>query len=97
MIPKSFVEYYGDHTRWFLGTVVDVFDPLKLGRVKVKVHGVYDEIKDKDLPWAQPMYPLNNSKSFSAPELGEWIVGFFTDGMSGQAPIMMGVLPGLQQ
>jgi hypothetical protein len=29
--------------------------------------------------------------------LGEWIVGFFTDGMSGQSPIMMGVLPGIQQ
>jgi hypothetical protein len=27
--------------------------------------------------------------------LGDWIVGFFIDGDSGQAPIMMGVLPGI--
>lgn len=49
----------------------------------------------EDLPWALPMYPLNNSKSFSAPMLGEWIVGFFMDGEAAQAPIMMGVLPGI--
>ena len=28
--------------------------------------------------------------------LGEWIVGFFMDGESGQAPVMMGVLPGIE-
>jgi hypothetical protein len=43
------------------------------------------------------MYPINNSKTFSAPMIGDWIVGFFSDGMSGQAPIMMGVLPGIKQ
>jgi len=43
------------------------------------------------------MYPINHSKSFSAPMLGEWIVGFFMDGESGQAPVMMGVLPGLEK
>jgi phage baseplate assembly protein gpV len=43
------------------------------------------------------MYPINNSKSFSVPRLGDWVVGFFMDGDSGQAPIMMGVLPGIQK
>ena len=41
------------------------------------------------------MYPINNSKAFSAPRLGTWVVGFFMDGLSAQAPIMMGILPGL--
>jgi len=55
------------------------------------------ELPVTDLPWAQPMYPINNSKSFSVPRLGDWVVGFFMDGDSGQAPIMMGVLPGIQK
>ena len=33
------MDFYGDSTRWFVGTVVDVTDPLKLDRVKVRVHG----------------------------------------------------------
>jgi hypothetical protein len=54
------------------------------------------DLPTKDLPWALPIYPINNSKSFSAPRLGDWIVGFFMDGESAQAPVMMGVLPGIQ-
>ena len=72
MIPSNFIEYYGDQTRWFLGSVVDVNDPLKLGRVKVRVYGVHDSydskdasketekysISDEDLPWAQIVVPV---------------------------------------
>jgi hypothetical protein len=43
------------------------------------------------------MYPINNSKSCSAPMIGDWIVGFFMDGESAQSPIMMGVLPGIKK
>ena len=58
MIPKQFIEYYGDQTRWFLGEVVNVKDdPLQIGRVRVKIFGVYDEIEDEDLPWAQIVVP----------------------------------------
>jgi hypothetical protein len=42
-----------------------------------------------------PLYPINAAKTFSAPSEGDWIVGFFMDGESGQMPIMMGVLPGI--
>ena len=31
------MSYYGDSTRWFLGRVVDINDPLKLDRVKVRI------------------------------------------------------------
>jgi len=73
MIPSNFIEYYGDQTRWFLGEVVKVKgDPLKLGRVKVRVYGVHDSydskeasketekysISDEDLPWAQIVVPV---------------------------------------
>ena len=86
---------------WWVGVVEDRGDPLGLGRCKVRIFGWHTDNENQlpvdELPWAQPMYPINNSKAFSAPKIGEWIVGFFMDGQSCQFPIMMGVLPGLQQ
>jgi hypothetical protein len=86
---------------WWVGIVENRADPLGLGRCKVRIFGWHtdneSQLPSEDLPWAQPMYPLNNSKSFSAPMIGDWIVGFFIDGESAQAPIMMGVLPGIKQ
>jgi hypothetical protein len=85
---------------WWVGVIENRADPLGLGRCQVRIFGWYDgseEIETKDLPWAHPMYPLNNSKTFSAPSLGDWVVGFFMDSESGQFPIMMGVLPGVIQ
>jgi len=41
------------------GTVVDTLDPLKLGRVKVNVYGIHDNIATKDLGWSQVMMPAN--------------------------------------
>jgi hypothetical protein len=86
---------------WFIGVVENRADPLGMGRCQLRIFGWHtDNLSDlptESLPWAQPMYPINNAKSFSAPRLGDWIVGFFMDGDSGQAPIMMGVLPGLSK
>lgn len=85
---------------WWMGIVEDRADPLALGRCRVRIFGWHSdnevELSTDDLPWAMPMYPVNNSKSFSAPRLGDWVVGFFMDGMSAQSPVMMGVLPGIQ-
>jgi len=84
---------------WFIGVIEDRADPLGLGRCKLRIFGWHtdntSQLPTSDLPWAQPMYPINNARSFSSPKIGDWIVGFFMDGMSGQAPIMMGVLPGI--
>ena len=33
--------FYGDQNRWFIGLVIDVDDPLKLDRVKVRIQGVH--------------------------------------------------------
>lgn len=85
---------------WWVGVIENRADPLGMGRCKVRIFGWHtdnkSELSTDDLPWATPMYPINNSKSFSAPRLGEWVVGFFLDVSSAQAPVMMGVLPGLQ-
>lgn len=89
-----------DNFVWFIGVVENRVDPLGLGRCQLRIFGWHtdnqSELPTISLPWALPMYPINNSKTFSSPKVGDWIVGFFMDGMSAQAPIMMGVLPGLQ-
>jgi len=83
---------------WWVGEIINRVDPLGLGRCQVRIFGWYgDTIEDSDLPWSVAMYPINNSKDFQAPSVGEWVVGFFLDGESGQFPVMMGVLPGVSQ
>ena len=34
------VNFYGDQNRWFVGLVVDINDPLKLDRVRVRIQGI---------------------------------------------------------
>ena len=103
MIPKQFLEYYGDQTRWFLGKVVDVEnDPLQIGRVRVKIFGVYDEIDDKDLPWAQIVVPtITGVHSYGDNPVGQYlgllvgthVFGMFLDGKDSQLPLVLGSLP----
>lgn len=85
---------------WFVGEVETRVDPLAIGRCQVRIFGWHSENRAElptvDLPWALPMYPINDSKSFSAPKTGDWIVGFFMDGTDGQVPVMMGVLPAVK-
>ena len=33
--------FYGDQNRWFVGLVIDIDDPLKLDRVKVRIQGIH--------------------------------------------------------
>lgn len=102
-IPNNFLGKSGFF--WWVGVIENRADPLGLGRCQVRIFGYHGDFTDEnssaridipteDLPWAMPMYPLNNSKSFSSPRLGEWVVGFFFDGDSAQFPVMMGVIPG---
>ena len=99
MIPKQFLEYYGDQTRWFLGKVVNVTDdPLQIGRVRVKIFGVYDEIDDKDLPWAQVVIPVTQGVHESKGQylgmlVDTHVFGIFLDGKDSQLPLVLGSLP----
>lgn len=85
---------------WWVGICEARNDPLGLGRCQVRIFGYHTENKallpTADLPWAQPLYPVNNPNSFGKPRMGDWIVGFFMDGESAQFPVMMGVLPGIK-
>jgi hypothetical protein len=54
---------------YYVGKVVDVNDPEKIGRVRVRVYGIYeDTIPDDDLPWAI------QEPSFLGSTLGNFIV-----------------------
>lgn len=43
-----------NHT--YFGKVVINDDPERMGRCKVRVLGIFDELKDDDLPWSFPAY-----------------------------------------
>ena len=89
-----------DGFTWWYGVVEDTNDPLKAGRVRVRVFGWHtdnlQELPTKDLPWAQPGLSPSNSKSFSPPRLGDYVMGFFSDGESAQAPVLLSVFPGFE-
>lgn len=71
-------------TSW-IGEVVDIEDTLKIGRVKIKVYGLFDEIPTADIPWA---YPGNNTTGgsvtgggfFSVPKKGALVSVKFDQG-----------------
>jgi len=93
---KNLDQFIGCQFTWFIGSVVDIDDPLLSNRVKVMPYGFYDETIDKKhLNWSTVMMP-NTSSSFkgfgSNHELmvGSWVVGFFRDGPSAQDAIILG-------
>ena len=87
---------------WWIGKVVDIEDEKKLGRVKVRVYGYYDEeIPDEDLPWAVPVSPIQSSSynkvgfSPTGIQVDATVIGFFMDGETAQVPVIMGTLHGI--
>ena len=90
-----------DNFVWWIGVVEDRVDPLNVGRCKVRIFGSHtdnlQEIPTSELPWATPVYPVNDSRSFSTPMEGDYVFGFFMDGTSSQAPAMLGVFPAIPQ
>ena len=93
---KNLDQFIGSQFTWFIGSVVDIDDPLLSNRVKVMPYGFYDETIDKShLNWSTVMMP-NTSSSYkgygSNHELmvGSWVVGFFRDGPSAQDAIILG-------
>lgn len=92
---------------WFQGVVEDRLDPLKLGRVRVRILGFHTEEKDKiptqDLPWAYPIQPITSAAMNGIGEVplgpveGTWVLGFFRDGDSCQEPVIFGTIAGIPQ
>ena len=88
----------------YFGKVENINDPLKLGRVKVRVHGKHDNrkgdaynIDKKDLPWSTVMMPGNTpAKSGIGSSVnllvGTLVCGVFKDPEQ-QEFIVIGTLP----
>jgi hypothetical protein len=87
------------NAKFGVGVVEDRNDPLKVGRLRVRIIHIHDDDKVKlptnKIPWAQVLHPVNAPRSFASPKIGDWVLCTFLDGMNGQEIIVMGVLPGL--
>lgn len=96
---------------WWIGVVEDVLDPNRLGRVKVRCYGYHPKkqldsngneipelaVPSSDLPWAIPIHPINTPNLYGAPNVGDWVFGFFLDGQNAQEPAILGYFPGIPQ
>jgi hypothetical protein len=86
---------------WAIGVVEDRNDPLFLGRCRVRYFGWHTENKlempTAGLPWSYPLTDLDSGRNVVGPKEGDWIVGFFRDGVVAQEPVMIGVVPGIPE
>ena len=92
-------------SQFSLAIVEDRMDPLKLGRVRVRVFGVHSElltdVPTSSLPWAVPIMPSTSASISgigSSPTQyveGSLVFVFFQDGESKQQPIILGSVHGI--
>ena len=101
-------EYMGkDGFIWWQGVVEDRYDPLYLGRCRVRILGWHTEDKTdmptESLPWAYPVQPIISAAqtgvgiSPTGPVEGTWVVGFYRDGEQAQEPVFFGTLGGIPE
>jgi hypothetical protein len=79
---------------WFIGRVVDIFDPEKKGKLRVRCFGFHSfnvaELPTEHLPWAQVM----NWNTGIRINLGDIVIGYFTD-RDRQVPVVYGKIEGI--
>ena len=90
----------------FYGIVEDRNDPLMVGRVRVRIHGIHSENKQfiatPDLPWAQVLLPTTSAGLSGIGTQhglieGSTVFGFFRDGKTRQDPVITHVSAGIPQ
>lgn len=90
-----------DQFIWWKGVVEDRKDPIMLGRVKVRIFGWHSEdpqqILTDDLPWASVSTPADTGRNPVGLKEGDWVWGFFMDGPEAQTPIVVGLIPGIDE
>jgi hypothetical protein len=92
---------------FYSGIVEDINDPMKMGRVRVRIFGLHTEKRDtkkpaeylpvSDLPFATPAYPINSPTisgegNFGLPEQGSIVCLFFLDPEK-QYPVYFATIP----
>lgn len=91
---------------WFEGIVENRFDPLRIGRVQVRVLGIHtdnlQQLPEADLHWMQVMMPVTSASNSGVGESNDLIegtnvIGFFRDGDSCQDGVVMGTIGGIPQ
>ena len=92
---------------WWHGVVEDVNDPLKIGRLRVRILGYHTDDKvllpTEDLPLAMVLQPITSAAvsgvgtSPTGAVRGTWVMGFFRDGESAQDPVVMGSFAGIPE
>jgi hypothetical protein len=63
----------------YVGVVEECLDPQKLGRVRVRVFDVFDDVSVEDIPWANPWKDLAGN-GFAVPEKGKVVTVVFENG-----------------
>ena len=88
----------------YYGIVEDRNDPLEIGRVRVRIHGLHTENKSliatPDLPWSQVILPTTSAglSGFGTQHglvEGSTVVGFFRDETDMQDFIVLGSVAGI--
>lgn len=101
-------KFMGFQMTWFLAVVEDRVDPLKLGRLRIRILGSHTEdrtrIPTDELHWAHPVMPFNSGptlnglgESPTGPAPGTWVVGFWRDGVARQEPVVIGTVGGIPE
>lgn len=62
----------------FIADVINNNDPLKKGRVQLRIPGIFDEVSDKDLPWARSNTTLGG---VNIPRVGKKVVAYLDQGV----------------
>lgn len=96
---NNFENFMGhDNFVWWIGVIEDN-TPVLFGdmRYKVRMFNAHtsdlNKIPTQELPWVVPLLSPNSTLFSSAAQEGDWAFGFYTDGLSKQTPIMLGVFP----
>lgn len=63
--------------RFFVGTVVDVQDPRKIGRVRAMIPSLWSGIPVDSLPWISQIMPASGVTVFMVPEPGATVCVMF--------------------
>jgi len=66
-------------SKTYIGVVEVNIDPKRLGRCRIRILDVFDDIPTDDIPWASPWKDINGNE-FNVPEVGKVLTCVFDSG-----------------